>query len=159
MKTLVAGVGNIFFGDDGFGLEVARLLGERPMPEGVRVADFGIRGIHLAFELLSGYDRAFLIDAVSRGGEPGTLYVIEPDLNARGGVPDSHSMELQSVFAFMHQLEGPRPLIEIIGCEPSVLDDRMELSEPVRRALPAALAVIERKLGDSVYAASPEAIS
>ncbi|MGI8332335.1 hydrogenase maturation protease [Actinomadura scrupuli] len=78
MKTLVAGVGNIFLGDDGFGVEVARRLSGDPARDGVRVADYGIRGLHLAYELLDGYDALILVDAVDRGGPPGTVYVIEP---------------------------------------------------------------------------------
>ena len=78
-RVLVAGVGNIFLGDDGFGVEVARRLAGERLPEDVRVADFGIRGVHLAYELLDGYDTAILVDAAPRGGQPGTLYVIEPE--------------------------------------------------------------------------------
>ena len=82
--TLVAGIGNVFLSDDAFGVEVAnRLAGRRALPEGVRVEDFGIRGIHLAYELLEGYDTLVLIDAVPMGEAPGTLAVIEPQL-ARG---------------------------------------------------------------------------
>ena len=80
-KILVAGIGNIFLGDDAFGVEVARRLSARPQPEAVRVADFGIRGYDLAYALLDGYDTTILIDACPRGDAPGTLYVIEPDLN------------------------------------------------------------------------------
>ncbi|HLJ08579.1 MAG TPA: hydrogenase maturation protease, partial [Acidimicrobiia bacterium] len=79
-RILVAGVGNIFFTDDGFGCEVARRLAERALPDGVTVADFGIKGVHLAYELLEGYDVAILIDAAPCGGEPGDLYLIEPKL-------------------------------------------------------------------------------
>ncbi len=78
-RTLVAGVGNIFFGDDGFGVEVARRLTECELPEGVTVADYGIRGMHLAYDLSNGFDRAILIDAAPRGGTPGTVYVLEPE--------------------------------------------------------------------------------
>ena len=79
---LVAGIGNIFLGDDGFGVEVAQRLADRPMPEGVQVADFGIRGVHLAYELLDGYDALVLVDAVPMGEPPGTVAVIEPELDA-----------------------------------------------------------------------------
>ncbi len=81
-RTLVAGVGNIFFGDDGFGVEVAKRLAERELPDGVTVADYGISGMHLAYDLCDGYDRAILIDATPRGGTPGTVYVLEPELPA-----------------------------------------------------------------------------
>ncbi|HEY8298044.1 MAG TPA: hydrogenase maturation protease [Candidatus Baltobacteraceae bacterium] len=146
MRTLIAGVGNIFFGDDGFGVEVARRLALERLPHHVKVADYGIRGVHLAFELVSGYDRAIVIDAVPRGGQAGTLYVIEPDLNALAPAPDSHSMELANVFAFMKRLEGPRPEITIVGCEPASAIERMELSEPVRRAIEPAVALVRSLL-------------
>ncbi|MGH7848434.1 MAG: hydrogenase maturation protease, partial [Candidatus Binatia bacterium] len=73
-KILVAGIGNIFLGDDGFGVEVARELAKRKLPESVRVVDFGIRGFDLAYALLDGYDLTILVDAAPRGGLPGTLY-------------------------------------------------------------------------------------
>ena len=78
-RLLMAGVGNIFLGDDGFGVEVASRLAGAELPDWVRVADYGIRGMHLAYDLASGYDSAILIDATPRGGEPGTIYVIEPE--------------------------------------------------------------------------------
>ena len=77
MRILIAGLGNIFEGDDGFGVAVARLLTEAEWPSGVEVHDFGIRGVHLAYQLLDGYDLVVIVDAVSRAGEPGTLYVID----------------------------------------------------------------------------------
>src|SRR5690242_16020615 len=80
-KILIAGVGNIFLGDDGFGCEVAGRLARRPLPDGARVIDFGVRSLDLAYALMDGYDLTILVDAVQRGGEPGSLYVIEPDLN------------------------------------------------------------------------------
>ena len=78
-RTLIAGVGNIFFSDDGFGVEVAKRLAECELPEGVTVADYGISGMHLAYDLCDVYDRAILIDATPRGGTPGTVYVLEHD--------------------------------------------------------------------------------
>lgn len=86
-RTLVAGVGNIFLGDDGFGVEVARRLAAEPLPEQVEVADIGVRGVHLAYQLLDGYDTLVLVDATTRGGAPGTLYLIEPD----GGAPSTRT--------------------------------------------------------------------
>jgi hydrogenase maturation protease len=79
-QTLIAGIGNIFLGDDGFGVEVATRLAGADLPGGVKVVDYGIRGMHLAYDLSSGYDAAILVDATARGGEPGTIYVIEPEL-------------------------------------------------------------------------------
>ena len=117
-STLVAGVGNIFLGDDGFGVEVARRLTGEPMPDGVDVADFGIRGVHLAYELLDGYDELILVDAAPRGEQPGTVYVIEPDMDgpagsgdpvadtASAGDPplDAHGMDPDTVFAIVRRL-------------------------------------------------------
>ncbi len=107
MNLLVAGIGNIFFGDDGFGPEVARVLSHDAI-EGVRVEDYGIRGLHLAYELVSGYDCAFLIDAVSRGESPGTLYVIEPQGFGPAAMPDAHRMDLESVLAFVRAIGESR---------------------------------------------------
>ncbi|HEU5421476.1 MAG TPA: hydrogenase maturation protease [Streptosporangiaceae bacterium] len=83
-QTLVAGIGNIFLGDDGFGVEVATRLYGADLPGGVKVVDYGIRGMHLAYDLSSGYDAAILVDATARGGEPGTVYIIEPELGPAG---------------------------------------------------------------------------
>jgi len=125
-KILVAGVGNIFLGDDGFGVEVARRLTGEKMPAGVRVADFGIRGVHLAYELLEGYDTTILVDAAPRGERPGTVYVIEVDVDDPGsGVPserageegalvDAHGMEPDAVFGLLRAL-GAAPA----GCSSS----------------------------------------
>ncbi|MEJ7696295.1 MAG: hydrogenase maturation protease [Candidatus Limnocylindrales bacterium] len=146
-RTLVAGVGNIFLSDDAFGVEVARRLGTMTMPDGVTVADFGIRGIHLAYELLEGYERLILIDAISRGGAPGTVYVLEPDAVAPGGPADAHSMDPLSVFAHLAAIGGdPVPTL-IVGCEPQTLEEDMGLSEPVQRAVDKGVAVVLELLG------------
>lgn len=92
-RILVAGIGNIFFGDDAFGVEVARRLLERPWPEKVRVVDFGIRGFDLAYAFLDGYDKVILVDTIQRGGTPGTLYVIEPDLEEAASHPQEMAVE------------------------------------------------------------------
>ena len=134
-RILVAGVGNIFFGDDAYGCEVIRRIQGREWSPDVRVVDFGIRSTHLAFELMSGYEGAILIDAVPRGGEPGTLYVIEPDVRPASATPDAHTMDLSSVFAFMRTLEGNAPQIIIIGCEPGNTGEGIGLSPPVERAV------------------------
>ena len=101
MNALVAGVGNIFRGDDGFGPAVIRRLAERSLPSGTRVEDFGIRGIHLAYELLEPIDLLVLVDAIGRDGEPGALYLIEPDAEAEFAAGDPHGMDLPSVFALV----------------------------------------------------------
>jgi hydrogenase maturation protease len=146
---LVAGVGNIFLSDDGFGVEVVRRLAARPIPDGVTVSDFGIRGIHLAYELLEGYDRLVLIDAVSRGGDPGTIYVLEPDDMAAGGaVPDAHGMEPMAVFAYLASIGGsPVPTV-IVGCEPATLEEGIGLSATVDKAVDKAVAIVLSLLHD-----------
>src|SRR6476659_8714525 len=98
-RVLIAGVGNIFLGDDGFGVEVVQRLAQRPLPDGVRVVDFGIRGLDLTFALLDGYEAVILVDAVPRGGVPGTLYVLEPEPGAAdepgapGTMVELHSLD------------------------------------------------------------------
>jgi hydrogenase maturation protease len=149
-------------GDDGFGVEVAQRLMSRkarPFPEGVRVVDFGIRGFDLAYALLDDYDILLLVDAVPRGGTPGTLYLIEPDLkgmtpekgaeSAQVGL-DAHSMDPVKVLAYARTL-GARPIRTLlIGCEPSVIsgnedymDMQMGLSEPVQAAVTEAVKMID----------------
>jgi hydrogenase maturation protease len=113
-RILIAGIGNIFFGDDAFGVEVAQRLMLRPQPPAVRVIDFGIRGFDLAYALMDGYDVSILVDASPRGGVPGTVYTIEPDLQSiaapqgRGVAPaiDGHSMDPMRVLASVKALGG-----------------------------------------------------
>jgi hydrogenase maturation protease len=160
--VLVAGVGNMFLGDDGFGLEVVRRMAGLDLPSGVRVADFGIRAIHLAYELLeTPWDLTILVDAMPRGGAPGTVYVFEPDLadllepsTGRGlelaGDPafDAHAMRPETVFAWLSRL-GARPKrLLIVGCEPACLDEEMGLSEPVAAAVGQAMDVILEMVTD-----------
>jgi len=161
-RILIACIGNIFLGDDSFGVEVARRLRERKTkryPEGVHVVDFGIRGIDLAYSLLDDYDALILVDAVSRGGSPGTLYLIEPDLagidpekgfEAGRAAMEAHSMDPLRVLAFARML-GARPIRTfLIGCEPMALNEseehvemQMGLSEPVRASLEEAVKMID----------------
>ena len=139
-KLLIAGVGNIFLGDDGFGVEVAKRLASRQLPEGVRVEDFGIRGIHLAFELLEkGYETTILVDATPRGGKPGTVYLIEPELSQLASGPaDAHGMDPASVFRMLASLGGTPGRVLIVGCEPASTEEEMGLSEPVAAAVDEA---------------------
>lgn len=146
-RVLVAGVGNIFLGDDGFGVEVATRLAGQPVPAGVRVADYGIRGLHLAYELLDGYDGLILVDAVSRGDRPGTVYVIEPDLGAPpvpGEAPamDAHSMSPDTVFALLRTLGAELAQVYVVGCEPADLTEHIGLSGQVAAAVPVAVATV-----------------
>jgi hydrogenase maturation protease len=153
-RVLVAGVGNIFLGDDGFGVEVARRLADEELPEGVRVADFGIRGVHLAYELLDGYDTAILVDATPRGGPPGTVYVIEPEPPAaiQAGDPaaaplmDAHAMEPDAVLGLLDVLGGSSVRVLVVGCEPAEVTERIGLSEPVERAVDDAVQMVRELL-------------
>ncbi len=143
MSVLVAGVGNVFFSDDGFGPQVAQVLAREP-ELAARVEDYGIRGLHLAYELLNGYDRAILIDAVPRGEPPGTLFVIEPDRDAPHGAPDAHRMDVGNVLSYLALLGGEAPPITLVGCEPETIEPGMGLSPAVERAVDAAAALIRR---------------
>ena len=158
-RILIACIGNIFLGDDGFGVEVARRLASKRYPEGVQVVDFGIRGMELAYTLLDDYDTLVLVDAVPRGGLPGTLYLIEPDLSNMSpekGVEagrvavDTHSMDPVKVLAFSRTL-GAQPIYTLlVGCEPSPFgggedyaEMQMGLSEPVQAAVDEAVKMID----------------
>jgi hydrogenase maturation protease len=154
MRFLVAGVGNIFFGDDGFGSAVASVLRSTPIA-GAKVKDFGVSGIHLAYELLEGYERALVIDLVPRGGAPGTLYVIEPGGDLPPGTPDPHGMDLSHVFAFASAIGGEIPPVTIVGCEPAAIDEGIGLSPPVEHAIEAAAALVRRLIGDGSDASAP----
>lgn len=157
---LVAGIGNIFFGDDAFGSEVVReLLRERrPWPPTVRVEDFGIRSYDLAYAIMDGVDTV-LIDAVPRGQAPGTLYLIEPDLQNLGpGTPDGHSMDLVNVLRMIESFGGQEGKLYLIGCEPMVLENdegHIGLSAPVEAAVPEAIALVERVVADLLYHRNP----
>lgn len=147
MKILVAGVGNVLLGDDGFGVEVAQRLAVRPLPDGVRVVDFGIRGMDLAYALLAGFDAAIVVDAVSRGGAPGTLYVLEPRVGPEHeGGPDTHAMHPARVLALAGAMGGAVATMRLVGCEPGPIDlDElsMGLSAPVAAAVEPAVALVE----------------
>jgi hydrogenase maturation protease len=155
VKTLVAGFGNVFFGDDAFGAEVVRALGERPPGGGVRVRDFGISGMHLALEMLEPYDRIVLVDAIARDAEPGTVYAVEPETFDEPTVPDGHSMDVRSVLALYARMrrelgaQPAEPQITIIGCVPQTLAEGMTLSEPVRAAVPTAVRMIRSRIGET----------
>jgi hydrogenase maturation protease len=142
-RVLVAGIGNIFLGDDGFGSETARRLMGRVWPEGVRVADFGIRGIDLAFALLEPYELVIFVDATRRGGEPGTLYLIEPDLDTVecGGI-EAHAMTPERVLASAHAMGARLGRILIVGCEPESLEG-IGLTPRVAAAVEGAMAIVE----------------
>jgi hydrogenase maturation protease len=147
-RILVAGIGNIFLGDDGFGSEVARRLMDRPRPENVTVADFGIRGMDLAYALLDEYHATILIDAVSRDGPPGALYMIEPDSTVPAAeTPDGHTMNPVAVLAIARSMGADLHRVVIVGCEPATFgpeDGHMGLSAPVAAAVDGAVEMVEQ---------------
>lgn len=145
-RMLVAGVGNIFLGDDGFGPEVAaRLLALDVPTASVKVVDYGIRGVHLAYELLDGYDALIIIDAVRRGGEPGTLHVIEPDVSGVAAGPvDGHDMTPETVLAVLGGLGGEVGRVLVVGCEPADVTEGIGLSEPVSAAVDQAVLTVRK---------------
>jgi hydrogenase maturation protease len=145
-RILVAGIGNVFLGDDGFGVEVVRRLAGRELPEGVEVVDFGIRGLDLAYALQRDYDLVVFVDATPRGREPGTVYLLEPEIEDDGEVVlDTHGMDPVRVIKFARTL-GPTPARTfVVGCEPQTIisgedyeEMLMELSEPVLAAVDEA---------------------
>jgi hydrogenase maturation protease len=149
-KILVAGIGNIFFGDDAFGCEVASQLMRRSLPEGVRVIDFGIRSYDLAYAIMDGYDATILVDATPQGGDPGTIYLIEPDLKKLDELPDeavnAHSMNPVRVLQLVRSLGGTPGWLRVVGCEPAVLEAEegaLGLSEKVQAAVAPAIKMIE----------------
>ena len=155
-RVLIAGIGNIFFGDDAFGCEVVSELSGRNLPAEVCINDFGIRGYDLACALTKEYEGVILVDAVPRGQPPGTVYLIEPDREElqrlAPATPDAHSLDPVSVLQLAESLGGFNGKLFLVGCEPAVLetdDGTMGLSEPVRQAVPRAIEMIESVLRDS----------
>jgi hydrogenase maturation protease len=144
-RIFVVGVGNIFLGDDGFGVEVATRMRRRPVPEGVRVEDFGIRGVHLAYELLEGsYDLVILVDTLDLQTEPGTITVFEPELGGRGDVlPDAHDLDPATVMGLLEGLGGSVGKMLVVGCQPATLQEQMGLSAPVEAAIDEAIRTVE----------------
>lgn len=158
-RVLVAGIGNVFMGDDGFGVEIARRLAARSLRPGVDVRDFGIRGMDLVFALQD-YDAAIFVDATPRGEPPGTLQVIEPELEPGAVSLDTHGMDPVRVLALAREL-GPVPeRLLVVGCEPATRmtgdEDEVvsELSPQVRGALDEAVQLVESLL-DELEEASP----
>jgi hydrogenase maturation protease len=156
-KILVAGVGNIFLGDDAFGVEVSRALARRQLPDGVRVVDYGIRGFDLAYALLECWDAVILVDALPRGGSAGTLYLLEPDLNAiRDAQPDEsmmnpHGMDPLRVLQLAFSAGEVNAKIFVVGCEPNdfgdELEGRMGLSATVQASIEEAVTMVENLVG------------
>lgn len=153
-RILVAGIGNIFLGDDAFGVEVVGHLLGREMPDGVEVQDYGIRGVHLAYQLMEGYDTLILIDAVERQAEPGDLFIIEPDVDKPlaeisravqdGSMPlvDSHGMAPGAMLATLDKLGGAVERVLVVGCQPQDVSERMGLSSVVEASVPRAVEMV-----------------
>jgi hydrogenase maturation protease len=156
-RILIAGVGNIFLGDDGFGVEVVRQLAGRELPEGVEVVDFGIRGMDLAYALQGDYEVVIFVDATPRGEEPGTVYLLEPEIEEDGEVVlDTHGMDPVKVIKLSRALGAKPTRTLVVGCEPQVVlggvdydDMLMELSEPVRAAVGEAVKLVESLVEES----------
>jgi hydrogenase maturation protease len=154
-SVLVAGVGNIFLGDDGFGVEVAARLARRTLPDHVRVVDFGIRGLHLAYELLDGVDRLILVDAAQRGETPGTVSVLRVVTEPNKGEPapevpmspmDAHDMSPDAVLDLVHALGGSLGEVLVVTCEPQDVGANLGLSDAVLAAVDPAVEAVERLL-------------
>ncbi|MEE6267462.1 MULTISPECIES: hydrogenase maturation protease [Streptomyces] len=167
-RTLVAGVGNIFLGDDGFGVEAVRALGAHALPDGVELVDAGVRGVHLAYRMLDGYATVLLVDAAARGGEPGSLYLLDAtdpaDAAPRpGNTPiDAHHMTPDAVLALLDTLSAGtgarRPeRVLVVGCEPADTDEGIGLSAPVAAAVDEAVRLVLRLVGADADASEPAA--
>jgi hydrogenase maturation protease len=151
-KILIAGIGNIFLGDDGFGVEVAQRLGRLAFPAGVRVRDFGIRGFDLAYALMEGYETTILIDAYPGDASPGELSVLEPDLDGlnspdmQGNFVEPHAMNPVNVLRMAVGMGAELRRVLLVGCVPATLgpeEGQMGLSEPVTRAIGEAVKLVE----------------
>jgi hydrogenase maturation protease len=161
-RILVAGVGNIFLGDDAFGVEVIRELLARPLPDGVRVVDFGIRGLDLVYALLDAYEAVLLVDATPRGGQPGTLYVleVEPPEPTEAGTEEltveGHNLDPVRVLRVAAAMGSPVRRLFVVGCEPGPPGDVEEmtagLSEAVRAAVGEAVAQVESLVAELLAA-------
>ncbi|WP_062990592.1 hydrogenase maturation protease [Nocardia anaemiae] len=154
--VLIAGIGNIFLGDDGFGPEVVRRLPRHP-DAGVRAVDYGIRGMHLAYDLLDPWDALILVDAIPDRGTPGMVEVF-------GAVPDdgdtahldAHAMNPAAVFAGVRALGGVLPPTVVVGCQVACVDEGIGLSTPVAAAVDAAVATIDEVLTEVLAAAAAQ---
>jgi hydrogenase maturation protease len=151
-RVLVAGCGNVFLADDGFGVEVAQRLLAEGVPDGVVVRDTGIRGVHLVYELLDGWDTVIVVDASPRGEAPGTLSLIEPDPDAdpaQAAMLDAHSMNPDAVLAMADILGGEIGRVLVVACEPAEITERIGLSPVVAAAVDGAVAMVQEQVGQA----------
>lgn len=161
-RVLVAGIGNVFLGDDGFGVALANRLAAAELPAGVDVVDFGIRGMDLAWAMQDGYDAVLLLDATPRGGAPGTLYLIEPEVDPGTHAVEAHGMDPVAVLSLVRSLGGVPPRTLVVGCEPQTRigpedeDFVAGLSEPVLAALEEGMRMVESVLGELTAAKETE---
>jgi hydrogenase maturation protease len=158
VRILVAGIGNIFLGDDGFGSEVVRHVPVQQDNSGVRVVDYGIGGMHLAYDLLGDWDALVLVDAIPSRGSPGALHVFEADHQSDSATAalDAHSMDPTAVFASLKALGGRAPYTIVVGCEAGSVDEGIGLTDAVAGAVPRAIHTVAEVVAD-LLARSPAA--
>jgi hydrogenase maturation protease len=158
---LVAAVGNLWLGDDGFGTAVAKRLRERELPTGVAVADFGTSGLDLAYEVMRGYEALVLVDVSRQDGEPGTLYVMEADAESVGGaledgeMIDPHGMDPQTVLRFVKALGGWPGRVVVVACEPEQVEEvGIGLTPRVAAAVDRAAELVVETIGEMTFTSS-----
>jgi len=154
-RVMIAGIGNMFMKDDGFGSAVVKRIINKKFPEGVEVKDFGTGGLKLAYDLMKGYDGLIFLDASARGKTPGTLYVIEPDENdfssnlEEGGPIDPHDADPATVLRFVKSMGAWPGKVFVVACEPESVDEfEIGLSEPVNIAIDKAIEIIDEIVQD-----------
>jgi hydrogenase maturation protease len=157
-RILVAGIGNVFNGDDAFGVAVARQLRSAELPSSVVVRDVGIRGLHLAYELLDPWDLLIVIDAVSRGGPPGTLHLIEPstDLAEISRAPDAHGMDLRSILLMAGSLGAATPEVRLVGCDVADVSEKMGMTPEVEASVPEAARMVQALVREATKSSTLE---
>ncbi len=162
-RVMIAGIGNMFMKDDGFGSAVVKRMADKKFPEGVEVKDFGTGGLKLAYDLMRGYDGLIFLDASARGKTPGTLYLIEPSENdfssdlEEGGPVDPHGADPVTVLRFVKSTGAWPGKVFIIACEPESIDDfEIGLSEPVNIAIDKAIELVDEIVQD-IYAVKTQA--
>ena len=147
-RVLVAGIGNLFLSDDGFGPEVVRQLARAgDLPGHVKVVDYGIRGMHLAYDLLDGYRALVLVDALPGTGAAGEITVLEVGQDDLGAADlDPHGMAPVALLASVHQLGGTLPPTYVVGCRPETVEEGIGLSETVSAAVADAVTAVKTLL-------------